>query len=468
MANELLTLASYNSSIVFKQPYRNNELIASNEMFSLDRKESSTDAMDSNELLTAFDDETNTATTHDVTVHNNKKIIDKTDDRTILEDKKSAPLHAILQAEINSVYADLERYYRLKKYNKTLSYELIKELNKKSPNELTILREAGESAIANHHYKEAEFFLKHSYALAPSDELAMELGYLNQELGNTDQSINYFRQATHSKNRKLANTANQSINNLIPSSFGLIPSPYFSDLYFAPFYFSRFNLTVTPLIFRAGRELNNDNHLKLYFISRYTKDNRSRIGPQIDTIYEDNLWTYGLGMSLQPISSWPMIGFVEIGKAKDLIWRRRKRIRNDLRAGLTYGTYWQNIVYLNNTIKSPFIFDGEIYANGIFFSRYDNNFIVFSTLKESLTVAKYKNIPLKLFLMAQASVDTNREFYNNIFEWGPGVSLIIKNNLNMSFQKRFGYYFPIKTRTVNPYPSTYGNNVWQLNVYLKF
>jgi hypothetical protein len=382
-----------------------------------------------------------------------------TSDNSLLSNHASAP---------NDMYAQLEKYYRVKKYNNALSYQLIKQLIKQSPKEVKILREAGESAIANHHLREAELFLKNSYALAPSDELALELGYLSQQLGHMDASLGYFNKAKKSKNKVISKKAEKSIGNINPWQSKLLPSPYYGEIYFAPFYFSRFSLAVAPVIARVGKELNTRNHLKVYFITRYTKDDRSGIFPRIDDIYEDNLFTYALGVQIQPIRTLPMIGFLEAGRARDLIWRRRDRNSNDLRGGLTYGDGWQNIV--SNPMKKggQLILDGELYANAIYYSRYNDDLITFGRLRENLTLIRYKKAALKFYLMAQGSVDTNRYFYNNIFEWGPGFSLHLTNKLRVNVEKRFGYYLPVNSPTVNPYNKTYLNDVWQLNLFVTF
>lgn len=368
-----------------------------------------------------------------------------------------------------------DQFYLLKKHNDTAAWQLIQRIIKLNPHNRNALKEGGYLATKLHHRNQAIVYFSRAYELSYEAEVAMQLGYLydlpdRPIVISTDKywAYHYFHLATYTDNKKLELQAQNAMTNLSGLQTKVLPEPFFTELFFDPFTQSRFGLTVRPIVGRLGIEQHNRWQSKTYFVFRRTQDNKSINAGQIPQIYEDNVQILGIGQQITPIASFPLIAFIEGGRAYDLVFRNRNRWRDDLRGGLMYynefgarPAYFEHFVALCTYYST-------LYGDVTYFSRYNNNVIGNIKTHQGLRLAQYRSSMLNVYVTARIIEDTNRDFFNNIAEIGPGIGFIPSNRykVEIRFEHINGRYLPVRGST-NPYGKTYTNNIVQLFFYMK-
>ena len=379
-----------------------------------------------------------------------------------------------LQSKISPDSRLLDQFYHLKKQNKQAAWQLIQHIIQRYPNNITAVTEGGFLAIQLKHRQKAIDYFTQAYRLSYRPDLAMQLGYLydegsenNDPITNKYLAYHYFRLATFSQDKRLALTAQNALTNLSGLQTKALPSPYFGEVFFTPFSQDRFGLTVRPFVGRLGIELHDRWQSKLYFVFRQTEDNKSFNAGQIPQIYEDNVRIFGLGLQVTPIETTPLVGFIEVGRAYDLIYRSRDRWRNDVRIGaMYYNEFGTKPAYFEQPILSTHYYS-TFYGDITYFSRYNNNIIATVKTHQGIRLAQYHSSMINLYLTGRVIEDTHREFFNNIAELGPGIGFIPSNRykVELRFEHINGVYLP--AGTFNPYGKYYTNNTVQLLYYLK-
>ncbi len=336
------------------------------------------------------------------------------------------------------------------------------------PDSTQALKEAGYLAIAKGHPQDAIALFKRVYENTPKSEVAMQLAYLYEQLNNKPMAYQYFRAASYSSDKTLSLCAENSLTHLAGQQIKVLPRPFFSEIYFNPFSQSRFGLTVLPFIGRLGLEQANWLRTKEYVFLRRTQDNRSQNLGEISQIYEDNVQITGVGVQVSPLKKIPLIGFIETGAAHDLIYQERARWRADLRAGLMYYQDFGSPPAYFDRLKIGHDYYSDWYADGTYFSRYNNNVIGLVRTHQGIRLLQYQSSMLNLYMTGRVITDTRREFYNNIAEIGPGISFVPSNrfNVQLRFEQVNGVYLPAGA-SVNPYNKYYSNNLVQLLFYIK-
>lgn len=336
-----------------------------------------------------------------------------------------------------------------------------------APNEIQTLKEAGFAAATQGRCVEAIAYLRRAYEQRPEPEIAMQLAYLYDQINNKPMAYRYFRLATKSNDHALFLRAENALTDLAGQQTKALPAPYFSEFYFNPFTQSRFGLTVKPLIWRAGIEQDNPYQTKEYLFLRRTSDNRSENLGEVSQIYEDNVQITGVGAQITPIKGLPMIGFVEVGEAYDLIYQHRNRWRGDLRGGLMfYREFGPKPTYFDNLTFSTKYYN-DWYGDITYFSRYNNNVIGLVRTHQGIRLLQYHSTMINAYITGRVIADTQREFFNNIAEIGPGIAFIPSNHLNVQlrFEQVRGAYLP--SVGFNPYGKYYTNRLVQLLFYVK-
>ena len=369
----------------------------------------------------------------------------------------------------------MDQFYLLKKHNKNAAWELIKQIIARYPNKLAALKEGGFLAIELKHRNEAINYFSKAYDLSYQSDLAMQLGYLYDQADgiktiSTDKywAYHYFNLATHTVDKQLELRAQNAMTNLSGLQTKALPKPYFSEVFFDPFTQSRFGLTVRPLVGRLGIEHDNRWQSKSYFVFRRTQDNKSANSGQVPQIYEDNVQILGIGEQITPFAPLPIVGFLEVGRAYDLVDRDRNRWRNDVRSGfMYYNEFGARPAYFDHPIANANYYS-TVYGDITYFSRYNNNIIATGKTHQGLRLWQYHSSMLNLYVTGRVIEDTNRDFFNNIAEIGPGVGFIPSNRykVELRFEHINGKYLPVGNSS-NPYGKYYINNMVQLFFYTK-
>lgn len=318
----------------------------------------------------------------------------------------------------------------------------------------------------NQPYVAIDYFTR-AYELTHQPNLAMQLGYLYDQVDNKPAAYKAFKLASRSPEPELALRAENAMTNLAGLQTKALPYPYFSEVFFNPFTQSRFGLTVRPLYIRAGIEQKNSIDTKQYVFLRRTDDNKSENLGQISQIYEDNVQIEGIGAQVTPLKRIPLVGFLEAGVAYDLVYRDRDRWRGDLRGGVMYydefcarPAYFEKLTWSSN-------YYSDVYGDATYFTRY-TNLIAGVKTHQGIRLLQYHSSMVNLYAVGRVIGDTQRLFFNNFAEIGPGIEFIPTNRLNIRFRFEHvdGMYLPAGA-IPNPYRLHYVNNMAQLLFYVK-
>ena len=368
----------------------------------------------------------------------------------------------------NYVKSMFDNYYTLKVSDQQSAQRLIKMVVIKEPNNVQALKEAGFLAMAEGHKIDAVAYFTRAYDLTYQPGIAMQLGYLYEQLNDKPMAYQYFRAATHGNDKKIALCAENQLTSLVGQQIKVLPAPYFAEMYFNPFSQTYFGLTVLPFIGRVGIEQDNRFRTKEYVFLRRTQDNRSNTLGEISQIYEDDVQITGVGLQVTPFKRLPLVAFFEVGESYDLVYRNRNRWRGDVRSGLMYyQDFGTRPAYFDN-LKISHDYYSDWYADVTYFSRYDNNVIGLVRTHQGIRLLQYQSSMLNLYVTGRVIADTRREFYNNIAEIGPGVSFVPSNrfNVQLRYERVNGVYLPAGA-SVNPYNKYYINQIVQLLFYIK-
>jgi tetratricopeptide (TPR) repeat protein len=365
----------------------------------------------------------------------------------------------------------LDQFYALKKYNKDAAWLLIQKIIDKYPENSIALKEGGFLAIDKGYRTEAITYLTKAYKLTYQPDLAMQLGYLYDQgitADNKYTAYQYFKRATQTNDKNLELRAQNALTNLAGLQTKAFPDPYFGEIFFDPFTQNRFGLTVRPLVARFGVEQYNRLQSKTYLVFRQTDDNKSSNTGQLPQIYEDSVRLIGVGFQITPVKNFPLIAFIEAGRAYDLVYRDRDRWRGDLRGGVMYYNEFGARPAYFDQLKFSTAYYSTLYGDVTYFSRYDNNVIGTIKTHQGIRLIQYHSSMINLYLTGRVIQDSRREFFNNIAEVGPGIGFIPSNRfrLQIRFEHINGMYLPAGG-SVNPYGKYYTNNMVQLLLYVK-
>lgn len=403
---------------------------------------------------------------------NNKVVIDQVKS---IETSLKTP-NAVLLSETDKL---LNQYYELRKTNSQAAKLILQKLVSRYPTNLKGQREMAYSLLKD---KKLELALQHFLIierLAPYDyDIKIQIGYLLGSLDRPVEAYSYFEKARKTTDTALRLKANQALTNLGGMQTKILPKPWFIDLYLYPLYYSRFDLAVYPGQGRIGRTFGKRNQWEVYLSNRTTWDDRSgQAGANaLPQIFEDNasVFAFGIRYSPFPIDKFPILKgiklYVESGKAYDLVRREpNRRWRYDFRGGLLYWNGWGAAHEYVDSLTLPFKQIGTIYSDTSYFSRYNDNIINYSSLKEGLRILEYQTTEINLYVRGRGGVDKNKEFFNNFLELGPGIEYIPNNRYNFSirFESLRGFYLSVNSPTPNPY-SSYNNNLLIAEYYMLF
>ena len=361
-------------------------------------------------------------------------------------------------------------YYEKKKTNPKAAWQVLQRLLKQFPNDVFLIKEAAYLNTTLDENEKAIYFWQQAYQIEKNKEYALSIGYLYDKLDKKPKAFQYFGLASKTDDKNLRFKAEMALTNLAGTQTKYLPSPFFTEVYTSPFYFSRFDLTVYPAIVRAGFTLEDEHDTALYLTHRRTTDNRSGIQNSISQIFEDNVAIYGIGLRTNPFKSIPLQAFIEAGEAEDLVFRNRPTWREDLRGGLVYFNDWGAKPGFTFDLEFPMEWRATLYGDLIYYSRYDDNIIGTLWFRPGLRAATFQSALIDLYIANYLVLDKNREFFNNTYSIGPGIAIQPSNHWNvvLRLESLQSFYIPVNSPTPNPYTSTFYNNIALLEVFFRF
>ncbi|WP_422470312.1 hypothetical protein, partial [Acinetobacter sp. BJFS-203] len=287
--------------------------------------------------------------------------------------------------------------------------------------------------------------LRKAEALDPADDnLKLQEAYLLNSQKHNKEALVVFKELTQSKDADIANKATQAVKNL---SGGEVKT-YFRDVYFAPSYESRYDDVIFPLKARYGKNLDN-GRAQVYGFLNLNRDTQSQGGVRPEII-DENAVTLGVGANYQPWTSIPVRMYLEVGGSYDLIDRNRDKFRESVVGGIAGYQEW----YSQNSCNQSLCFNDyftDLYGNAATYSREDYNVIGDLRLRTGLNVYKGETGTVQAYMKLHGLADSKDEYYNNLFEYGPGISWQPFNYqpIKLRVERLYGNYFkdvPVNTK----------------------
>jgi len=378
--------------------------------------------------------------------------------------KKTVPETTTSEAE-----QMLNQFYDLQKKNPEAAWKLVQKIADQYPRYLLAQKEAGYLALKHKDNKLSLKYFKNAYAVSLDPDMALQVGYIYNAMGDNPSAFIYFHYASLTTDEKKRLTAELAMTSLAGTQTKLLPKDYFFDYAFTPFYFSRFNLWVFPQVARVGKIISEPYDRRIYIKYTRTTDDKSSVSGQLSSIYDDDVAIDSVGVQTKFTPKIPLYFFAEIGKAKDLLYQHRPRWRTDFRAGLTYYQDWGDGLNYTLSPRFPMKPVGDMYGDLIYFTRYED-LILTARLRQGLRVFEFHSLKVDIYAKAFLVLDSQRIYYNNIFEVGPGIAVTPFNRYSMTarFEVLRGYYLPASSFPVNPYPPIYHNNNLEFDLYYSF
>lgn len=338
---------------------------------------------------------------------------------------------------------ELNEYYNLKDKNRALAKQKLEQMLIHYPNNPTVHLEMGYLLDDEKQREAALSQFQMAAQLNPGDyQTKLQVGYELDELGRSQEARKWFMEASTSADPAIRSKAQTALTSLANMNSSEKADQKFTEIYTEPYYSSRFSEGVFPIQVRIGQNL--DEKTKSYFSIRATRDTKTTGGanPQI---YDDNALIAGVGLmrQLKPNFS----AYAEAGVGYDLVDMNRTRTRPDLRGGLIYYKDWRRDAHPGQNT-------GDIYGDIGYYSRY-HNLIGDVRVRDGVNVLARGLSRVNVYLKGEVFADTERLYYNNRLEVGPGISYLpnVNRDLSIRLEALEGRY--LGGLADNPYPSNY-------------
>ncbi|WP_307878506.1 tetratricopeptide repeat protein [Acinetobacter seifertii] len=345
----------------------------------------------------------------------------------------------------NLIYDKWDRFYKIEQSQPQEAEKILVELSKLTPTDIKVWKSLTYLQIRLEKRDEALQSLRQARALAPQDDtLKLQEAYLLNQQKKNRNALVLFKELTSSSDPAIAAKATQAVKNL---SGGEV-KPYFGDIYFAPSYESRYDDVIFPLKVRYGKNIDN-GRAQAYGFLNLNRDTKSQGGVRPEII-DENAVTLGVGANYQPWTSIPIRAYVEVGGSYDLIDRNRKKFRESVVGGVTGYQEWYSHSNCNHTLCLDNYFT-DLYGNVATYSREDYNVIGDLRLRTGLNLYKGDNGTVQAYVKLHGLADSKNEYYNNLFEYGPGISWQPFNYqpIKLRVERLYGNYFkdvPVNTK----------------------
>lgn len=368
-------------------------------------------------------------------------------------------------AEHLSWYQLWQRYYRAQRLHKSgVERSTLAQLLTREPHSARVwrarayfLRAHGQNLAAAKAFDKARRYGKDSPHLRLATAYAWDMG------GDKARAEQGFLSAMQTESASVYDRACRSAIYDAPWRRKRLPSPWFAKFYADPSYDHRINDFLTSAWLKGGVHVDSPVSWDLYGFLKLNTDSRSQGGahPQI---YNDNYWGAGWGVAWYPARGVQLA--VQTGEDFDLLHGHRAGMRWDTTAELSIYRAWGAAIGCSYASQWPLRPFGDLYADATYYTRY-HNAIGQVRVREGLRLWRYRSSQVSAYLKLNTLADSEGLFYNNVVEWGPGVSWT--PNVRWPLQLRLSYVFGRYDRNVDqsPYGSHYTKLTLQALVYLE-
>jgi len=366
------------------------------------------------------------------------------------------------------VYDLWAQYYVQEKTDPVAAESTLIKLTQAVPDHADVWKSLTYLRLRENKKKEALDALLVARKLQPQDEqLALQEAYLRDDLKQKKEALALFEQLSHSSDAKTAKIACQAVANLKPQVNRVTTPPYFADIYASPSYEGRFDDGVIPLKARYGRYF-DDNRGQVYTFLTINRDTRSRGGARPE-IFDENAAILGVGANYQVFRDIPILAYAETGGSYDLIDQNRSRFRGSLVAGLTgYQEWGDTAPYCGTACRVPLTPYADLYGNVATYSRENYDVLGDFRLRGGFNLLQSPLGRVQAYLKLHNVSDTKNTYYDNIFEFGPGLAYTLPNGIPLvfRFESLSGRY--LKGTGGVAERDTYHNNRIELTYYKSF
>jgi Tfp pilus assembly protein PilF len=271
-------------------------------------------------------------------------------------------------------------------------------------------REMGERSYRAGYLKDALIYFEAAHEADPGDTLVMlRLGQTHNLLRRDDNAIGWFRRASRSPDAAIAKEAGQAYRNLRPQW-----ARFRTTFWMFPFYSSRwkdvFSYAQVKTELRLGKL-----PFRPYISVRFNGDARRTTGEAVPQYLSESAFILGLGVATRPWRGLTL--WAEAGETAGYLSRRNEgRFLPDYRGGFAYARGWGQT--LGGESSGWY---AESFNDGVFVSRFQNDFLIYSQNRVGYTLPELGGFRAQVYANLNATVDTERQYWANTAEAGPGV-----------------------------------------------
>lgn len=314
------------------------------------------------------------------------------------------------------------------------------------PTRVDLHKQLGYMSIHEGDMKGAAESLESARRMNPQDYMtALELGYVYAGMNRHAGAEKNFRYALASPDPEVREKAEAGL-----VSIGAGAECPYLDVYASPFSEARFGNRIMMAEAFLGCRPSRHVPLSGYVAARYQRDTRTRSG-ETPEIYNDNVLSFGPGLRLQPRG---MNASVMVEWDTDINLTRGgdhpRRTEQNGRAILADYEYWEGLLGW----RRPFL---DLGGSLGWYGRYRDNVIAY--LQARAGVKAWERFPARLnvYIPGYVAKDSNKDFFNNLVEYGVGGELQLLGGLNLRLRAEAlrGWYMGIEGRDPNPYGRRY-------------
>lgn len=324
----------------------------------------------------------------------------------------------------------LNRYYGQVQQDPAAAFAALVEAAPVYPDDPRIQLEAGYYLLRQNLQADALAWFERAVTLQPERaDLWRQIGYIRKALGARAGAIAAFERAAQLDPADGAARGELAyLQTPTPAAGPAEQGDIFVETYAAPEYTSHWDMAVLPVQARVGVVLADAPALEGYLGVRLNADSRSGKGPFGSQVFTDNMAQVAAGLRVRPLTGLAL--FVEGGAAYDLVDRGRARWRGDLRGGFLYYADWNMAPREGGGIRPV----ADVYADGIYYSRYDDNVLFTGRVRPGLRLAESTRWALDAYLHAAAGVDTKGLGDNQFEELGGGAAVRLFGPAGLTFR----------------------------------
>lgn len=264
-------------------------------------------------------------------------------------------------------------------------------------------KEMAELSIRAGYVKDALLYLREAHGANPADYgVMLRMGWACNVLHQDSEAFRWFGLARRSDDPKVSEAATQAWHNLRPAE-----ALFHVSGWLFPLFSTRWNDLFGYAQVKA--EVRTKIRLRPYVSIRFDGDTRSNTPP---LLFSETSFILAVGVRTLP---WHGItGWMEAGSAANYL---KGNMLPDYRGGVSVNRFTGRS--LGGESAGWF---AETTGDGVFISRFGNDFLVYSQSRSGYTVGP-KSLRGQLYWNGNLTFDTARQAWANFVETGPGVRM---------------------------------------------